>query len=210
MRFLREGIPYCLPQDHYFYDKRSMKTIREIFLSHAERDANGRHVNGTDKQTNHNYGEAYERLFAGMRQDAITLIEIGVADGSSLLAWQEIFPNAKIVGMDIHLAQRVHRHETIECYMGDQSNQDDCQRVSHGRQFDIIVEDALHELDATLLTLFWLWPAVKPGGMYIVEEWANVGGCRENIRALFPDAEIVDTQGPFGGIEPLVVLRKRA
>jgi len=193
-----------------------MKSIAEIFRSFAVFDASGRHVNGCDKMSNHNYGDAYERIFAGQRENVTRMLEIGVADGSSLLAWAEIFPNAKIIGMDIHLAERVHRHEKIEFHMGDQRSQEDCQRVAQGRQrvaqgrqFDVIVEDALHELDATLLTLFWLWSAVKPGGLYIVEEWANIGGCRENIVALFPNAEVIDTQGPFGGIEPLTVFRKK-
>ncbi len=193
-----------------------MKPISEIFLAHCERDAKGTHIGGTDKQSNHWYGDAYESIFAtqpgvlllNYRQTASMILEVGVADGSSLLAWQEIFPNAKIVGMDVHVAEKAIR-AGIEFHKGDQRSQDDCLRVTQGRLFDVIVEDAMHTLDNTLLTLFWLWPSVKPGGLYIVEEWANIGNCRANIMALLPNAEIVDTNGPFGGIEPLIVLRKK-
>lgn len=180
-----------------------MKSAAEIFRSHCIFDAAGRHCNGTDKQSNHAYGDAYDAIFPD-RSAVNLLLEVGVADGSSLLAWQEIFPHAKIVGMDIHVASKWHG----EFHMGDQRSKEDCERAAAGRQFDAIIEDAVHSLDNTLLTLFYLWPFVKPGGLYIVEEWNNIGACRGNIAALFPMAEVVDTVGPFGGIEPLVVLRK--
>ena len=74
--------------------------------------------------------------------------------------------------------------------------------------FDLIVEDATHELENTLLTMFWLWPFVRPGGLYVVEEFANIGHLHSNIVRMWPNAEIVNTQGPFGGVEQLVVFRK--
>lgn len=189
-----------------------MRSIKDIFRSYAEFDANGRHTNGTDKESNHAYGDAYEaifkRWFVTGRYSIELMMEVGVAGGASMLAWREVFPNALVVGMDIHACEKGHG-ERLEFHLGDQRLQADCERAANNRRFDVIVEDAYHSIDHTLLTLFWLWPFVRPGGLYIVEEWANIGGCRKNIAALFPNAEIVDTTGPFGGIEPLVVLRKK-
>ena len=53
----------------------------------------------------------------------------------------------------------------------DQRMREDCERAAVGRQFDLIVDDATHLLEDTLRTLYWLWPSVKPGGLYVVEEW---------------------------------------
>ena len=192
-----------------------MRTVCDIFRSYAQIDAWGRHVGGTDKQSNHNYGDAYERIIRTIvpdvrvspREGVRLMLEVGVADGSSLLAWREIFPCALIVGMDIHHADRAHG-DRIEFRRGDQRIRQDCENAAAGRQFDLIVEDATHVLENTLLTLFWLWPFVKPGGLYVVEEWNGVGGDRERIQALWPNADIIDTAGPFGGVESLVVLRK--
>ena len=183
-----------------------MKSIAEIFRSYSEFDASGRHVNGTDKQSNHNYGDAYEALFP-CRGAVKLMMEVGVAAGSSLLAWREIFPNALCVGMDIHPSARAHG-DRIEFRLSDQRLMADCDRATAGRQFDFICEDATHRLLDTLLTLLWLWPSVAPGGLYVVEEWENVAGTRDHIKALWPYAEIIDTIGPFGGVEPLVVFRK--
>lgn len=207
-----------------------MKSIAEIFRSYGIVDESGRHVNGTDKQTNHCYGDAYESLFTiakpeydpgstvkmyypySTRNDIRLVMEVGVSDGSSLLAWEKIFPNATIVGMDIHAASKIgwgqFKRNRIEFYLGDQRIKEDCDRAAAWRQFDMIVEDATHILENSLLTLLYLWPYVKPGGIYVIEEFANIGELRENVKALWPNVQIIDTTGPFGGIEPLVVFRK--
>ncbi len=189
-----------------------MKSIRDIFRSHAVFDADGRHVNGTDKQSNHNYGDAYEKLFPN-RDRVELMMEVGIADGSCLLAWREVFPNAIIVGMDIHPSEKAIMEANcgnrIQFYLGDQRVQRDCERAAANRQFDLIVDDGTHNLEDTLRTLFYLWPYVRPiQGLYVIEEFPNIGELRDNITQLLPFAEIIDTDGQFGGVEPLVVLRK--
>lgn len=57
----------------------------------------------TDKNSKfHNYLEFYERYFAPCRQNRFTLIEVGVYEGASIKMWEEYFPNAKIIGLDIN------------------------------------------------------------------------------------------------------------
>ncbi len=195
-----------------------MKSIAEIFSSYEELDSEGRHINGTDKHgPNHQYGHTYEELFQEYlgngqwwttRENITLMMEIGVADGSSLLAWSEIFPNAWCVGMDIHPSQKLFSKENIEFHLGDQRSKEDCERIANGRLFDVIVEDATHILENTLLTFLYLWPFVKPGGLYIVEEFANIGALRGNIKSMWPNVEIIGTCGPNGQDEPLVVFRK--
>lgn len=187
-----------------------MRSIRDIFRSYAVLDAQGRHVNGTDKESNHAYGAYYEGILGGGERSEVRLMmEVGVADGSSLLAWAEVFPNALCVGMDIHPASYLSTNrDRIEFHIGDQTSLEDCRRVAAGRQFDFICEDATHRLEDSLRTLLYLWPHVRPGGLYVIEEFANIGALRDNVGALWPTAEIIDTAGPFGGVEPLVVFRK--
>lgn len=204
-----------------------MKSVRDIFRSYAQFDEQGRHVNGTDKQSNHNYGDAYENLLSiargepmgeevsycfgtrSMRPDVTLMLEIGVADGACMLAWRDIFPNATIVGMDIHPATLVREGDKrLEFHIGNQRYQSDCERVAAGRLFDLIIDDATHYIENTLASLYWLWPFVRPGGLYVVEEWPNIAGDKKRIESLWPGVQFVDTPGPFGGIEPLVAFRK--
>ena len=166
-----------------------MRSIAEIFNSYEERDPQGRHIGGTDKHgANHHYGDAYEGLFPD--REAVKLVmEVGVADGACMLAWREVFPNALVVGMDIH-SSAFAIGDRLEFNLGDQRSRQHCERAAAGRQFDLIVEDATHHLPDTLLTLFWLWPYVRAGGVYVVEEWEGVGGDRKRVTDLFPFADL--------------------
>lgn len=186
-----------------------MRSIKEIFKSYGILNSEGKHVNGTDKETNHSYGDAYEDFidrFIG-RQNVRLMMEVGIADGSSLCAWRDIFPNALCVGLDIHHSDKAHG-DRIEFHLGDQTSKEDCERAAAGRMFDFIVEDATHQLHKSLLTLLYLWPFVRPGGLYVIEEFDNIGALCDNVKALWLCATVIDTTGPFGGIEPLVVFRK--
>lgn len=190
-----------------------MRWMRDIFRDYAVLDANGRHIGGTDKESNHHYGDAYAGIFGRQwGSDARTkiefMMEVGVADGSSLLAWRDIFPNAHCVGLDIHDASQLCGQSRVEFHLGSQCSLEDCRRAVGGRLFDFICEDATHRLEDSLRTLLYLWPFVRPGGLYVIEEFANIGALRDNIQHLWSCAEIVDTVGPFGGVEPLVVFRK--
>ena len=52
----------------------------------------------------HLYTEHYHQLFEHMRDNQVTLLEIGAAKGASLLMWNEYFQKGDIVGMDINLS----------------------------------------------------------------------------------------------------------
>ena len=206
-----------------------MRSIAEIFSSYEVLDSEGRHVNGTDKNgPNHQYGDAYEQILTipnvmsdpgkvvrqryphSIRSDTDLMMEIGVAGGASLLAWSEVFPNAHCVGLDImpDPSPMLYGKDRIEFHIGDMRSHEDCLRAASGRMFDFICEDATHILEDSLRTLLYLWPHVRPGGVYVIEEFANIGAHRRAIIELWPFARIIDTVGPFGGCEPLVVLRK--
>lgn len=185
-----------------------MRSVAEIFSAYEVLDADGRHVNGTDKNgPNHTYGDAYEFMLRGRRESAELVMEVGVADGSSLLAWSEVFPNARCVGLDIHHSDKAHG-DRIEFHLGDQCSLQDCLRAAGGRMFDFICEDATHHLGNSLQTLLYLWPSVKPGGMYVVEEFCNAQELITNITALWPCSRVVNARSPSGGTEPLIVFYK--
>jgi SAM-dependent methyltransferase len=194
-----------------------MKSVKDIFLHYGITYKNDVRIDGTDKQTHHNYGDAYEQIIGGMRASADLVLEIGVARGHSLLAWSDVFPNAIVVGMDKEktdndLIAKVNR---IEFHTGDQRSKDDCDSVAKGRQFDFISEDASHQLEDSIKTLINMWPHLKPGGMYVIED---IGVYPDHDVCVHPDHKIPDEcklcmgiiniENPFGGTEKLVFFRK--
>ena len=48
----------------------------------------------------HNYGLVYEQFFEGIRDNEISLLEIGILNGASLKSWRRYFPNGEIFGVD--------------------------------------------------------------------------------------------------------------
>ncbi len=53
----------------------------------------------TDKASSgHDYLTFFDSFFAPLRDQPITLLEIGVFNGASLRTWEEYFPRGKIVG----------------------------------------------------------------------------------------------------------------
>jgi hypothetical protein len=142
---------------------------------------------GTDKSSDHhNYLAFYERFFEPLRHSNIRLLEIGVFEGASLKMWELYFPNASIVGADIN--RDVHRfaNDRSKIAIVDQSNLQDLVDlgVKHG-PFDIIIEDGSHLWEHQITTLRTLFPFVKEGGFYVVEDLqTNFGGLAGRYKAV--------------------------
>lgn len=172
---------------------------------------------GSDKNLPqcHTYAFVYEGLFPD-REAVTAVLEIGVAGGGSIRAWHEIFPNAVIVGLDQGPSLECPRGPRLEIHQGNQRDRAAVLNCVGGRQFDLIIDDASHILSDQLLCLWWLWPHLKPGGYFVVEEMDiqhnGVGpavgpdGNRPNI-GLLQGATMVETPGP-GGPEYLLVVKK--
>eukprot|EP00939_MAST-03C_sp_MAST-3C-sp1_P004281 g4281.t1 len=134
----------------------------------------------------HGYTCYYERIFTAIRTDAVRLLEIGVATGHSMKVWQQYFVNAEhVYGIGFgnfqstpsqecstNAATKVDTQVPCTIFKGDQSDQSFLNHfVSEtGGMFDIIIDDGSHVPSHQLLSFETLWPSVKPGGMYIVED----------------------------------------
>ena len=151
-------------------------TLDEIGLRH-----------GTDKSSrHHDYLKVYEPLFAPLRDKPLTILEIGVLNGASLRTWREYFPAAHIVGADIDPLARLFRGPRVDVEYMDQSNLEDLIRVGAKHQpFDLIIEDGSHIWDHQILTLRTLFPFLRAGGFYVVEDLqTNYGEMVQDYRGM--------------------------
>jgi cephalosporin hydroxylase len=99
------------------------------------------------------------------------VLEIGVWHGESTSMWAEYFPLGKIVGVDIDFETLRYEEERITIEIADQSSVSDL--VNLGRKhgpFDLVVDDGSHVWHHQITTLRWLFPFVKPGRYYILED----------------------------------------
>ena len=142
---------------------------------------------GTDKASaTHGYLRQYERFFERFRHERITLLEIGVLGGASLKMWETYFPNATIIGADIHHATRRFAGGRVKIELLDQSNvQELADLALRYAPFDIIIEDGSHFWEHQIISLKTLFPFLKNGGLYVVEDLqTNFGTLAANYRGV--------------------------
>ena len=152
---------------------------------------------GSDKGTlseAHGYTRVYSRIFDKLKDRRIVLLEIGLhrleVDGRrddgpvearakpaiarnapSLLMWHEFFPQAKIFGFDIDDFSSVSM-DRCTILRGDMASPDDLKRLtdSIGEPIDIVIDDGSHASHHQQIALGHIFPHVKPGGMYVIED----------------------------------------
>lgn len=146
----------------------------------------------TDK-VEHGFCKRYDELFSSRRNDVKYILEIGVYFGSSINMWKEYFPNAVVYGMD-HFQGIQGNGEKFEnpeeYYVEMQRNPDERiflvainqEKLGHLEQFvnyikdeakiefDIIIEDGSHSMQTQQQTMGMLFPILKSGGIYVVED----------------------------------------
>lgn len=119
------------------------------------------------------YLDVYETIMRPKQNDKITLLEIGVCSGISLALWSKYFPKGKICGMDIdhNCAKLNGTIDRVNVYIGSQSDHFDLYAlVKHTGPLDFVIDDGSHFNEFTLKSFKCLWPSVKPGGWYIIED----------------------------------------
>jgi methyltransferase family protein len=138
--------------------------LYEMFLAHT----------GKNLDKWHHYFPIYERYFAKFRGGPVSILEIGVDKGGSLELWWEYFrPDAQIIGIDINpTCSAFNDPARNTCvYIGDQSDAAFLRTIAdwHG-PFDIIIDDGGHYVAQQKVSFETLYPHVKDGGVYLVED----------------------------------------
>lgn len=150
---------------------------------------------GTDKAAafgGHQYTRVYSELFEKLRDRPVRVLEIGLMgmgrggwdddqlrdsgkargrDAPSLRMWTHYFPRGEIFGLDFNDFSDV-RIARCRILRGDASRPADLLAAvdETGSNFDIVIDDASHRSDHQQIALGTLFPAVAPGGFYIIED----------------------------------------
>ena len=140
----------------------------------------------TDKCTDkHGFVDIYSPLFEPFRKDSIRFFEIGILNGYSHLMWRTYFRNAEVFGIDIRDYSHYSKGSGIMTFVADQANREDLQAFldTSGGQFDVILDDGGHAMDHQQVSLGYLFPEVKSGGMFIIED------VHTSIPLFYPDPD---------------------
>jgi hypothetical protein len=144
-----------------------MMTLDDLAIKH-----------GADKSTiTHGYTPIYERFFQPLRNKELSLIEIGFGGyhfpergGAGARMWADYFHRGKIVTLDLYDKHPLN-HERIKFYKGAQDDSTFLRNVVEIEGApDIIVDDGSHISPLTIESFRILFPMLKPGGWYVIED----------------------------------------
>lgn len=136
---------------------------------------------GSTYKCAHHYTKIYERLLEpfGM-QNQVHLLEVGLNRDQkntipSLAMWRSYFGSrVTLYGMDIctHFAAHHRPEQGIHIIIGDQSVPGDLLKCisKNPAGFDIIIDDGYHATRHQQITLKTLWPTLRSGGLFIIED----------------------------------------
>ena len=113
-------------------------------------------------------------LTLGVPNDELLILEIGLCDGKSLKTWYEYLPNSTIIGLDID-DKPEHNNDRVLTFKLDQSKPDQLENFvkeceDKGYKFDMILDDGSHHMLDQQITLGYLFPLLKSGGLFFIED----------------------------------------
>tara|TARA_R110000822_G_scaffold39233_4_gene107952 strand:+ start:2007 stop:2678 length:672 start_codon:yes stop_codon:yes gene_type:complete len=122
----------------------------------------------------HKYAKFYESFLSHKRENIELILEIGICGGKSLKTWSDYFPNSNIIGLDID-DKSIYNNERVFTFKLDQSDEDQLKHfvsecVRREYKFDMILDDGSHHMLDQQITLGHLFPLLKSGGIYILED----------------------------------------
>jgi hypothetical protein len=136
----------------------------------------------------HNYTTLYNSIFEKIRNNNLRIFELGLGTnninlpsnmgvngrpGASLYGWSEYFPNSLIFGADIDM-NILFNTDKIKTFFCDMLNPSIIKDMWNNKDlhenFDIIIEDGLHEFNANVCFFENSIHKLKKGGYYIIED----------------------------------------
>lgn len=166
----------------YSFDEKIRTPLCEIMCRH-----------GSDKGTinKHNYTTFYYSIFKGLTEKKLRVFELGLGTnnvnlpsnmgaygkpGASLYGWSEFLPKSNIFGADID-NNILFTTDKIKTFYCDQTNPNIIKYMWNDltlkEDFDIIIEDGLHEFHANVCFFENSIHKLKPNGYFIIEDICN-------------------------------------
>lgn len=124
----------------------------------------------TDKSYFHLFTEFYEDYFQSFKDKPITILEIGILQGKSLLMLKEFFPLATIHAIDINPSSVNLKLGDIHTHLCSQDDFKTLTTLFHDIKFDIIIEDGSHMTSHQQSSLGFFFSFLNPNGIYICED----------------------------------------
>lgn len=148
---------------------------------------------GSDKGSNHNYTTFYSFIFDDIKSECLQIFEVGLGTnninissnmgpggrpGASLRGWKEFFYKSDIFGADVDDGI-LFEEDRISTFYVDQTSEETIFNLWSNEnlesiEFDIIIDDGLHEFHANKKFFDNSIHKLKDGGIYIIEDVSEI------------------------------------
>lgn len=182
--------------------KNIQNTIQSYFESQAYNESTDLceifNKYGSDKGNYHNYSTFYNYIFSDIKDEILNIFEVGLGTnnievpsnmgidgkpGASIRGWKDYFKNSNIYGGDVDKGC-LFKEDRIKTFHIDQTNDDIIHKCWNNKslkdvEFDILLDDGLHEYNANRNFFENSIHKLKNNGIYILEDihesyWDNV------------------------------------
>lgn len=147
-------------------------SFKELYYNHTQ--------NVSDKWSN--YFDIYDEFFSRFIELNANVLEIGIQNGGSLQILNKYLKNAKIFGVDINpKVLDLCLEENILIHNFDITDEVTLKETFKNITFDIVIDDGSHTSSDIITAFKLLFPKLKPGGIYLIEDlhtsyWSSHGG----------------------------------
>jgi hypothetical protein len=184
LRLLRYRIKFIAKNDNakinYFVQSRFLDKSLTDLMNYYGSDKGG-------FNKDHNFSDYYSTIFFDKKESVKNILEIGLGTNNikvpsnmglqgkplaSLRAWKDYFANANVYGADID-KEILKNEDRIKTFYVDQTNPisiSDLYKNIGNINFDIIIDDGLHEYNANICLFENSFKYLSKQGIYIIED----------------------------------------
>jgi hypothetical protein len=147
------------------------QTLDKLFIS-FNCDKGSHIIFNNKKIITHKYSTFYNKYLAKIKKKKLNILELGSHEGKSIASFYYFFPNANFVGANINPFQMKYMSSRIkELYVDVNSEKILNNLANHlNINFDLIIDDASHNLKDILTTLPIFFKKLKKNGFYVIED----------------------------------------
>jgi predicted O-methyltransferase YrrM len=126
------------------------------------------------------YLRVYEDLASSFSPRSI--LELGIFQGGSYVLLDKLFKPRRMSAVEIkpqpvapllqYLADNEGRFVHFSTSQSDRKILEHIVRNELGDELDLVVDDASHTYEATKTSFEFLFPLLRPGGIYVIEDWS--------------------------------------
>lgn len=171
----------------------------------------------TDKGDIHDYLPVYEEILALYRETAKNILEIGLLSGASMLMWEQYFTGT-VYGIDCDIKPIGGRFDlqpmidegTHNIIIGDAEEPAVLEKHFIGIKFDVIIEDANHQIAQQLNLYNRFKPYLNKGAIYIIEDIQEIDSHRFVYEMMDKEktVEIIDLRKNKGRYDDVLIVIK--